>query len=285
LLLVSPSLLPAQSRSAVPTQWLALSPSSTGVRWMRQQRQTTDGQTQSIFAAEVDLCDGTLGVRVSPQVPGGQTVSAYAQSASALLAINGDYFSLSNRRPQGPSQSRGVRWRTDPWTHHDSLVAVTQDGAVELRDVQGQGVPGMQALLRSVRRDVRDFIGGRERILRANQPVLSPYIEHDGRRHPRTGVGLSADHTKLVFVVIDGRSAQSAGATVEELAAVMQSLAVTDAVKLDGGGSSAMFVAGQGVVNHPSDGQERVVANHIGVVRLAHPQPRAWCTAARAAGR
>ncbi len=68
-------------------------------------------------------------------------------------------------------------------------------------------------------------------------------------RHPRTAIGLLEDGT-WVFVVIDGRSKQSNGFTIMELAQFMKDLGCTSALNLDGGGSSTMVVQDR-VVNVP----------------------------------
>jgi exopolysaccharide biosynthesis protein len=59
---------------------------------------------------------------------------------------------------------------------------------------------------------------------------------------------VSANH--FVFVVVDGRSSESSGVTMTELAEIMQSLGATVAYNLDGGGSSAMVSDGE-LVNNP----------------------------------
>jgi exopolysaccharide biosynthesis protein len=82
--------------------------------------------------------------------------------------------------------------------------------------------------------------------------------------------------------VIDGCTTHSAGATVEELAETLRSLRASDGVKLDGGGSSAMFVRARGIIHHPSDGRERVVANHLAIVRSARSAMRPWCASGSA---
>lgn len=87
---------------------------------------------------------------------------------------------------------------------------------------------------------------------------------------PRTSAGISADGRTVYLVALDGRSARSAGMTVSELAGLMQSFGATDAVNLDGGGSSALATRQPGsaqvtVRNTPSYGAERPVANGIGV--------------------
>jgi hypothetical protein len=43
-------------------------------------------------------------------------------------------------------------------------------------------------------------------------------------------------------------------------------LGAWEGMKLDGGGSSTLFIAGRGTVNRPSDGHPRAVATHLGVV-------------------
>jgi exopolysaccharide biosynthesis protein len=86
--------------------------------------------------------------------------------------------------------------------------------------------------------------------------------------HPRTAVGLSKDRRGLLLVVADGRRAGVPGPTLPELAALLLELGACTAVNLDGGGSSALWVRDR-IVNQPSDGAERRVANHLAVVEAA----------------
>jgi MYXO-CTERM domain-containing protein len=53
--------------------------------------------------------------------------------------------------------------------------------------------------------------------------------------------------------------------TCKELATLMEGLGAHDALNFDGGGSTTMWIKGKGVVNHPSDGAQRVVANHLAI--------------------
>ena len=88
--------------------------------------------------------------------------------------------------------------------------------------------------------------------------------------HPRTAVGIDADGRKLLILVVDGRSAVSRGYTMVELADIMTALGAENAINLDGGGSSAMYTrtgtGAFGIVNEPSDGNERLVPNSFGLV-------------------
>jgi exopolysaccharide biosynthesis protein len=71
------------------------------------------------------------------------------------------------------------------------------------------------------------------------------------QRAPRTALAMLKDGA-LLFMVVDGRSRHSRGATLDELAGMLVALGAWDAINLDGGGSSAMVVNGT-VVNRPSD--------------------------------
>ena len=83
------------------------------------------------------------------------------------------------------------------------------------------------------------------------------------RRHPRSAIALSRDSTTLMLVVVDGRRTWSAGMTLSEFADVLRSLGAWEAMNLDGGGSSTLWVHGA-MVNRPSDpAGERAVGNAI----------------------
>lgn len=71
-------------------------------------------------------------------------------------------------------------------------------------------------------------------------------------RHPRTAIGRTADG-KLLMVTVDGRQPKiSVGMSLHALADLLFELNATDAINLDGGGSTTMVVK-QKVMNRPSD--------------------------------
>lgn len=86
----------------------------------------------------------------------------------------------------------------------------------------------------------------------------------------RTGAGIGPGGAHLYLAALDGTAETSAGLTVAELASLLQSFGAVDAVNLDGGGSSTFAVREPGdsvvtVLNHPTAGAERPVANGIGI--------------------
>lgn len=70
-----------------------------------------------------------------------------------------------------------------------------------------------------------------------------------GGRNPRTAIGYTSDGD-LIIVTVDGREKASVGMTLTELANFMKSIGCYNAMNLDGGGSTVLYVKGK-VVNHP----------------------------------
>jgi exopolysaccharide biosynthesis protein len=76
-------------------------------------------------------------------------------------------------------------------------------------------------------------------------------------RHPRTAVAIKDD--KILLITVDGRNEKAAGMSLFELAGFLKWIKAGDAVNLDGGGSTTLWVRGYaegGVVNHPSDNRK-----------------------------
>ncbi len=103
---------------------------------------------------------------------------------------------------------------------------------------------------------------------KTNYELLQDDIFGPRVRPPRTAVGYTADG-KVVIMVCDGRGAGgSYGATLPELAMLMKGVGCTDALNLDGGGSSVICAGEDGkAINSPSDGSQRKVISYIGFVK------------------
>jgi len=84
------------------------------------------------------------------------------------------------------------------------------------------------------------------------------------QKHPRTAIGRTAEND-IWLVAVDGRQESGDGMSLQDLARVMIRLGCIEAMNLDGGGSTTMDVLGV-VVNRPSDGRERPVADGVVVL-------------------
>jgi exopolysaccharide biosynthesis protein len=100
-------------------------------------------------------------------------------------------------------------------------------------------------------------VGGAGLLIRDGRDVEDWTIEAFNKgfaegRHPRTMIGTAQDGG-IWLVTVDGRQPQlSVGMTLLELRALAHRLGLVNALNLDGGGSTTMWVQGQ-VVNSPSD--------------------------------
>jgi hypothetical protein len=94
-------------------------------------------------------------------------------------------------------------------------------------------------------------------------------VVDDREMHPRTAVGIDHDTGEVLLLCVDGRQSFSRGYTMVEMAEMMQDLGADEALNLDGGGSTTMVArksdGSTGVVNSPSDGFQRSVANALEV--------------------
>ncbi len=105
--------------------------------------------------------------------------------------------------------------------------------------------------------------------LLSNGKIVNDGIQvYPSLKVPRTAVG-TTDDNKLLAVVVDGRGS-SIGATYNDIAEIMLDMGVTNAINLDGGGSSEMIAINHNnvnvVKNNPSDGKERNISNGLGFV-------------------
>jgi hypothetical protein len=96
---------------------------------------------------------------------------------------------------------------------------------------------------------------------------------------PRSAVGFSEGGRAMELVAIDGRRAQVPGLSIPQFARFVARMGARDAVLLDDGGSTTIVARAGGrplaVLNHPSDGYERPVANGIAVFSATAPAARA----------
>jgi hypothetical protein len=232
--------------SAAQDRW------STPFPGIRRLDRTASGPRR-IHALEIDLCRAGVSLRATREGERRQTVPAYGSASGVEAAVNADFFSFETYLPGGAAVGNGDAW------HADSRGA----GTVAFGPGRVMLSPPSE-LLDPLPAWAREAIGGHPLILRDGDTV-SDTSSLCTARHPRTAAGLSEDRQTLILVVVDGRSSSSIGMTCAETAALLRGLGAHDGLNLDGGGSSAMWIRGTGVVNAPSDGSPRVVSNHLGV--------------------
>lgn len=231
----------------------------------------------AVHVVELDArrCGPAFAVSRAPGEPGSpdarRPVSQLVRwsDGRVVAAVNGDFFTPEGR-PRGVEVSeagvRGTQGRPAfAWDAGGGPRIVTVDRTTPRRrgDEADGEVDGAEdddvpvALVSGFPRLLED---GRE----VEEGLARERPSFAGVRHPRTAVGISDDRTLVWTVVVDGRQGgYSAGMTLSELARLLESLGAADALNLDGGGSSAMVLAGR-VASRPSDPEgERAVANAL----------------------
>lgn len=188
-------------------------------------------------------------------------VSAFAERSGAYAAINGSYFDMDAGNPvcylriDGKPMGENTPAKTDSVNrkYYQYATLALRGGRARL------AVPDSNRLWENSLSDSNIMTAG-PMLLRKGEMVP----QRDDRtfvtqRHNRTALGLRPDGTTLL-VVADGRFKHTAeGLTLPELELVMRWLGCTEAINLDGGGSSTMYVKGKphgGVVNYPSDNRQ-----------------------------
>ena len=122
--------------------------------------------------------------------------------------------------------------------------------------------------------DIVEAQGGNYFTLRGRKiaaPSTSAY-RPGSERHPRSGIGITADG-RVLMVTVDGRRSASAGVTLAEMGQLMRSLGAIHAFNLDGGGSTVMArhkpASGRfEVANRPSDGRQRPATQAFAAFRV-----------------
>ncbi|WP_303823098.1 phosphodiester glycosidase family protein [Abiotrophia defectiva] len=183
------------------------------------------------------LADETYGRNVKAKT------STTAQSVNAVLAVNGDYYGA---RDAGYVIRNGQLLRSDSQDANQEDLVIYQDGSFE---IIREGDITTQELLNKGAVQVLSFGPA----LIENSQVAVDSADEVGKAmasNPRTAIGI-IDDKHYVLVVSDGRTNESKGLSLKELADFMKELKVTTAYNLDGGGSSTMYFNGQ-IINKPT---------------------------------
>lgn len=235
-----------------------------GIIWKQAHTTALLGVAENINVLEIDIRkrDVTLVYDKDKNRP----TSELSREAKALASVNAGFFDMKNGGSTAYIKVDGsvpdedtLKWR--PYSRYNGSLIVTRKGRIIIEE------RGKHATYTASRK-FDDVL------------VTGPLLMDDGTReklddgsfvtmrHPRTCLGILSKH-KMILVTVDGRSDQSDGMNLNELTDLMISLRCREAINLDGGGSTTMWLADRGVVNMPSDNKkfdhegERAVSNII----------------------
>jgi len=190
-----------------------------------------------------------------------EKTSVIAEENGAILAINGDFYGSQTK---GYVLKNGVLYRDTAENGQEDLV-IWSDGTFEIITENNTSA---SELLEKGAVDILSF--GPSLVEAGNISVTKgDEVGKAKVSNPRTAIGI-IDDLHYVFVVSDGRTSDSSGLSLYQLAEFMQGLGAETAYNLDGGGSSTMVFNGK-VVNNPTTSGNRITERSVSdIVYIGH---------------
>lgn len=176
--------------------------------------------------------------------------SETATDNNAILAVNGDYYGANST---GYVIRNGVVYRDtvredssngDLAIYKDGSFKIIYEDQISADQLVKDGVVNLLAFGPALVENGEIAVGTNEEV---GQAMAS---------NPRTAIGI-IDANHYIIVVSDGRTSESKGLSLYQMAEVMKSYGVKPAYNLDGGGSSTLYFNSQ-VINKPTTGGNKI---------------------------
>ena len=215
--------------------------------------ETTVNNTQ-VYVADVTVSSLEYLKTAFAQNAFGTNVTAKTSETSAdnnaILAVNGDYYGANST---GYVIRNGVVYRDtvredssngDLAIYKDGSFKIIYEDQISADQLVKDGVVNLLAFGPALVENGEIAVGTNEEV---GQAMAS---------NPRTAIGI-VDENHYIIVVSDGRTSESKGLSLYQMAEVMKSYGVKTAYNLDGGGSSTLYFNGQ-VINKPTTGGNKI---------------------------
>lgn len=227
-----------------------------GLRWRSSHTVLNDTVPQNINMLIVNLHKRKLSLAYTRGK--NNSVSKQAQESGALAAVNGGFFNIKEGGSVTYIRSGGVLGDVDTlkkWTRNSNMngsLLIDRFGHVTLSGSETNSWYDSHPEYPEVLVTGPLLLSGKIKTALPSTPLVI-------NRHPRTAIGKKKGNHKIILITLDGRTDQAAGMTLAELTDLFISLRCKDALNLDGGGSTTMWISGKpfnGVVNMPCDNKK-----------------------------
>ena len=226
-----------------------------GLVWKSSHSILNDTVPQNINMLIVNLHKRKISISYTPEknIP----VSKQADSVNAVAAVNGGFFNIKNGGSVTYIKTDGKIADSDTAKRWSGNANMT--GAILIRSGEEIFIePAMSNSWYDNHPEYNDvLVTGPLLVKNGVKPEL-PQTSLVINRHPRTAIGIR-NSKRAILITLDGRTSEAAGMTLTELARLMMLFRCKDAVNLDGGGSTTMWISGKpfnGVVNMPCDNKK-----------------------------
>jgi hypothetical protein len=203
-----------------------------------------DGARTTLYVAGYDAEQTEVGVEI---LPAPMPLEAWCRATQTPEAMVGGFFARPGNEPLGEVRTHGIRRDfvpfDEPWGARRACLHVAGG---ELNIARRDVLPA---------HPVGDLLQAGPLLLKDGEPMLDG--DHEGfsagsrqfdsditdGRYPRAALALAGD--RILAVACDGRSHREAGLTFQELAGILRDMGATDALNLDGGGSTSLVCGGR----------------------------------------
>lgn len=234
-----------------------------GVVWNQGHFENLFNSVQEINWVEIDLKKNKKKVAIAADAKQLKTTSTFATENNALVAINGGFFDMKNGGSVDYIKVNGtvVNETSSPSARANAVFSIDKN-KVQISDANPDNTE---------RSSAKDVMLSGPLLVSNGQRIALDSNPFNTNRHPRTAIGITKKN-KLILIVVDGRNSQANGMSLDELAKVLKWIGSQDAMNLDGGGSSTLYIknaSDNSIVNYPSDNKkfdhdgQRKVANII----------------------
>ena len=191
-----------------------------------------------------------------------KTTSEFGEINNAVAALNGSYFDMDSiagvcylevddsviNRTRTPK----LKW-AKPASVLNGAVIITKENKILVQQVMPE------QFYETSKEEKAVLVSGPLLLLEGKKTSL-PDIGFVTKRHPRTF--LCTTEEAVLFIAVDGRSSNADGMNLIEAQNFLLDIGCVDAINLDGGGSTTLWIKGEGIINNPSDlTGERPVSN------------------------
>jgi exopolysaccharide biosynthesis protein len=254
LLFVAPSTLNGQIKGFNKVRWQR-EKIAPGLVWKSSHAVIEDTVKENINVLIVNTNKRKVSVLYNPRE--NVKTSKQAAEANAFAAVNAGFFSIKDGGSATYIRTNGTvvdsdtakKWLRVP--NMNGSVIINSRGTVSIMKIMSNSWYDSES-------DLKDVLVTGPLLLLDNKKAKLPETSLVITRHPRTCIGTINNH-KVILLTLDGRTDQSEGMTLLKLSDLMLALKCRNAVNLDGGGSTTMWIRGKpfnGVVNMPCDNKK-----------------------------
>lgn len=257
VLVILPIFLTAQ-KGQLPIKWKDFNKEKIhpGLKWHHLQTATLYSSDQSINLLEVKTNKRSVDLIYQPDTL--IATSAYAKAVNAKAAVNAGFFNMKEGGSVTYLKKDGQVLAKNQADLKTKGSVVIRGAVVIYRNGKTQIETPQATINYTKASSIDDVLLSGPLLIENGRSIILDSTNFNLDRHPRTSA-CTTKGNRLLLVTIDGRNEKAAGMSLPEMTQFLVALGCKNAINLDGGGSTTMYIEGKtnnGIVNYPSDNRQ-----------------------------